>query len=493
MMRRDAIPEYVRSSLWVLPTLSVIVALIVGSALSLVNVGPDSPLAFQGTADDARALLIGITSTMVTVIALLLGLAVVALQLSSTQFSPRLLRNFLRDRPNQVVLSMFVGTFAYSAAGLFTVGVAGGERSTEFPRLAVTVAIGLMFVSLALLVFFADHLAHSIQVDAIMRVVERNTLAVIREGMFISGEESVRVPDGAVPVPARSSGYVQAVHVERLLSVARRHRISLRLRPRVGEHVVAGTTIAWMWPATPGEAAAETNTVALELDGVIRLGFERTFEQDAAFGIRQLCDVACKALSPGINDPYTAVQAIDHLAVILCGLAQVSLGDHQARDDGGGGVAVVIPGWRFSQYLAVACGLIRRYGSREPTVTQALLRMLGACAVLVSEDPRRWAAIEQQAGMIVAPKGSPGQATDADQRFARSGRQSGRQPGNPERLRSCDASAVCCGAATPRATDAAAPRPHIGPLGLGAYGVMFWLTWNRLPGSYFRLASTRRP
>jgi uncharacterized membrane protein len=400
-MRRDAIPEYVRSSLWVLPTFSVVVALIVGSALSLVNVGPDSPLAFQGTADDARALLIGITGTMVTVIALLLGLAVVALQLSSTQFSPRLLRNFLRDRPNQVVLSMFVGTFAYSAAGLFTVGVAGGERSAEFPRFAVTVAIGLMFVSLALLVFFADHLAHSIQVDAIMRVVERNTLAVIRRGMFVGGEESVRFPDAGVPVPARGSGYVQAVHVERLLSVARRYRISLRLRPRVGEHVVAGTTIAWMWPATPGEAVAETNSVARELDAAIRLGFERTLEQDLAFGIRQLCDVACKALSPGINDPYTAVQAIDHLAVILGALAQVSLGDYQVRDDDGG-VTVVVPGWRFSQYLAVACGLIRRYGSREPTVTQALLRMLGACAVLVREDPRRWAAIEQQAGMIVA-------------------------------------------------------------------------------------------
>src|SRR4051794_26866650 len=117
MMRRDALPEYIRGSLWVLPTACVFVALLLGSLLSLVNVGPDSPLAFQGTADDARSLLSGITGTMVTVIALLLGLAVVALQLSSTQFSPRLLRNFLRDRPNQVVLGVFVGTFAYAAAG----------------------------------------------------------------------------------------------------------------------------------------------------------------------------------------------------------------------------------------------------------------------------------------------------------------------------------------------------------------------------------------
>src|SRR5690242_17109061 len=158
MIRRDALREYSRGSLWLLPTASVIMALLAGVGLSRVEVGAQSPVAFQGTADDARNLLIGITGTMVTVIALLLGLAVVALQLSTTQFSPRLLRNFLRDRPNQVVLSVFVGTFAYAAGGLFNVGVSGGQRVDEYPRFAVTMAIVLLFVSLALLVYFADHL-----------------------------------------------------------------------------------------------------------------------------------------------------------------------------------------------------------------------------------------------------------------------------------------------------------------------------------------------
>jgi uncharacterized membrane protein len=141
MIRRDALSEYARGALWVLPTLSVLAALAAGSLLSLVSVGPRSPLAFQGTSDDARTLLIGIAGTMVTVIALLLGLTVVALQLSSTQYSPRLLRNFLRDRPNQIVLSVFVATFAYSAAGLYTVGVSGGSRTATFPRLAVSGAL----------------------------------------------------------------------------------------------------------------------------------------------------------------------------------------------------------------------------------------------------------------------------------------------------------------------------------------------------------------
>jgi len=117
--------EYVNGALWVLPTAAALVALAAGYVMSQVTHDPDSlidRLAFQGTGDDARALLITVSSTVVTVIALVLGLTVVALQLSSTQFSPRLLRNFLRDRPNQVVLSAFVATFAYSAAGLYTVG-----------------------------------------------------------------------------------------------------------------------------------------------------------------------------------------------------------------------------------------------------------------------------------------------------------------------------------------------------------------------------------
>ena len=397
---RGSLREYVRGSLWVLPTLSVLAALAAGALLSSVSVGPRSPLAFQGTPDDARTLLLGITGTMVTVIALLLGLAVVALQLSSTQFSPRLLRNFLRDRPNQVVLSAFVATFAYSAAGLYTVGVSGGNRTAAFPRLAVSGAIVLLFVSLGLLVFFADHLVHSIQVDAIMEKVQRNTLAVIRGGLLAGGQEAPAVPARAVPVTSRRSGYVQAVHPGTLLPHAARHGVCLRLRPRVGEHVVAGTTLAWIWRPSPGEPAPDPRAFSRILQAGVRIGFERTLEQDAAFGIRQLVDVACKALSPAVNDPYTAVQAIDHLSVIFCALARRPLGYHVARD--GSGAAVIVPGRRFPEYLAVMCGLIRRYGASEPTVAHALLRLLSSCAAVAGDDPERCAAIEEQARIVVS-------------------------------------------------------------------------------------------
>src|SRR5690349_5087549 len=132
-MRREAAWEYLRGALWVLPTLAVLLALGVGYVLSGIDVAADRWFVFQGTPDDARTLLIAIASTLATVIALVLGLTVVALQLASTQFSPRLLRDFLRDPINQVVLSVFVATFTYSTAGLFTVGVEAGRRVEDYP------------------------------------------------------------------------------------------------------------------------------------------------------------------------------------------------------------------------------------------------------------------------------------------------------------------------------------------------------------------------
>jgi uncharacterized membrane protein len=400
-MRRDALREYIRGSLWVLPTACAVAALVLGIVLSLVKVGPDSPLAFQGTADDARSLLSSIAGTLVTVIALLLGLAVVALQLSSTQFSPRLLRNFLRDRPNQIVLGVFVGTFAYSAGGLFTVGVSGGERSEEFPRFAVSVAVGLLFLSLALLIFFADHLAHSIQVDRIMRLVERTTLPVVGRGLFTSEEPPPAVPAGALAVTVRHSGYVQAVDVRRLELAAAAARFTVSLRPRVGEHVVAGSVLAWAWPTSTDASGLSHQVVAAALDRTVRIGFERTLEQDPGFGLRQLTDIGCKALSPAVNDPYTAIQAIDHMAVLLAAMAERPVGDHVGRD-ASGTITVVVPGRRFSEHLALGVGLLRRYGAGEPTVVEALLRLLDSCAAVVLDDPARWEAIEQQARLLVA-------------------------------------------------------------------------------------------
>ena len=337
MRNRETIREYVTGSLWVLPGFSAVLALAVGFILSRVRIDPGSPLAFQGTADDARTLLSNVTGTVVTVIALVLGLTVVALQLSSTQFSPRLLRSFLRDRPTQVVLSTFVATFVYSAAGLYTVGLYDGGRIEDFPRLAVTGAIVLLFASLAMVVYFADHLAHSIQIDMIGRRVERDTLAVVNGRLGTVEDTTSTPPEWAMPLLAPMSGYVQSAHPELLLPLASQHGVHVRLRVRVGEHIVSGTVLAWMWTAGLGPTAPDLAMFQRTLARAVQIGFERTEQQDAALGVRQLVDMACKALSPAVNDPYTAVQAIDHLSVIFCALAVRPLGDDVAADPTGGG------------------------------------------------------------------------------------------------------------------------------------------------------------
>jgi len=418
VLRRGALREYAASSLWVSPTGWAVAALAAGTLLSRVRIDPHSawaPVAFQGTADDARTLLITIASTVVTVIALVLGLTVVALQLSSTQFSPRLLRNFLRDRPTQRVLSVYLATFAYSAAGLYTVGVSSGARTEQFPRLAVTGAILLLFATLGMVVYFADHLAHSIQIDAITGLVQTGTLDVVHTKPGTVEGPTPRPPPWAVTIPAPHSGYVETAHPGLLSPVASQHRVRVLLRPRVGEHVVAGTPLAWVWAPSAQDPVPDPDVFADAVQHAIRVGFERTLEQDAAFGIRQLVDVACKALSPAVNDPYTAVQAVDHLSVIFCALAARPLGDDIAYGPDGQPV-VIVPGRRFADYLGTMCGLLRRYGASEPTVAVALLRLLTDCSAFVGDDPRRTADIARQADLILADaERAVAQPADLDQ------------------------------------------------------------------------------
>ena len=377
-------------------------ALVLGLAVSQISISPQSPLAplaFQGTADDARGLLTTISSTVVTVIALVLGLTVVALQLASTQFSPRLLRNFLRDRSTQLVLSVFMATFVYSTAGLYTVGLSEGNRTEQFPRLAVSGAMILLFASLAMVVYFADHLAHSIQIDAVTTRAEKGAIEVVHQLGTVE-EGRPEPPPWAVPLVALRSGYIQTAHSEAFLPLASRHGVSVALRHRVGEHVITGTPLALMWAPSATDAVPDAQMFSRALDDVINIGFERTLQQDITFGMRQLVDVACRALSPAINDPYSAVQAIDHLSVIFCAMAVRPLGDDVARDPKSGSI-VLVPGRRFGEYLAVLCGMIRRYGASEPIVCLALLRLLSSSAALIGDDPDRRSAIEKQVLLIV--------------------------------------------------------------------------------------------
>ncbi|QLQ14639.1 MAG: DUF2254 domain-containing protein [Micropruina sp.] len=226
MRRRESLMEYLSGALWVLPTLAGLVSILAGWGIAQIEPAPGSALdwfTFKGSSSQARDVLTAIAGTIVTVMALVLGLSVVALQLTSTQYSPRLLRNFLRDRPNQIVLSVFMATFCFAAAGLDTVGV--GPEPERFPRIAVNVAILLLFASLAAVVMIADHVSHAIQVDAIMRRVERESLGVVSK-LYDNVDLVPPEPRSwAISVPARTSGYVVTAHPEILVPRATQYRV----------------------------------------------------------------------------------------------------------------------------------------------------------------------------------------------------------------------------------------------------------------------------
>ncbi len=399
LIRRRVLWDHLRSALWVMPTLSVVFFLVAGAVLSHVSIADDSPirwLVFQGTPEDARQMLIVVSSTMITVTGLVFALTIIALQIASNQYSPRLLRNFMRDRGTQFVLSVFVGAFAYSTAGLHTVGVQNPDVAAFMPRLAVSGSLGLALASLGVLIYFIHHLSSSIQIDRVMSMIVGETLQVIEDlypdqtGNPDSEERCPDPPAWAVTLPSDRSGYIQEIDPEALVQNVARNDLVILFVKSVGHHVVAGTPIAWVW-----HRSADRLTSEPELQEAIRnsvqVGFERTMLQDVPFGIRRLVDIGNKALSSAINDPYTATQAVHHLSEVLCVLARRRLGDRLYRDEHGT-VRVAIPFPGFADYLQLGTGQIRRFGAKEPAVARSLIQLFKNVLSSTANEERRAAA-----------------------------------------------------------------------------------------------------
>jgi uncharacterized membrane protein len=219
--------EQLSGALWVLPLLFVVGALVLGSTLSQITIEPGSPLdpvLFRGNAEEARRVLLGVATTVVGVLALVIGLTVVALQVASNRYSPRLLRDFLRDRTAQVVLGLFVATFTYNAAGLYTVGIPRGGSAGQYGRLAVTVGLCLLFVCIGALVYFVDRMVHSIQIDEVLAKISGATAhAIAKEpaGIGRTSSGAAATEPRYAPPPALEGGapdptlWIRAGHLPR--------------------------------------------------------------------------------------------------------------------------------------------------------------------------------------------------------------------------------------------------------------------------------------
>ena len=401
--------ENLRESLWLLPSIAVTGALIGGAALTRVRVDADTLIAalvFGGGADGARAVLQVVAGSVITVTSVTFSLTVVALTTAASLYSPRVLRTFLRDRGNQIVLSTFLATFAYCLVVLRTIRTGAGGGDVFVPRVALTGALVLALSSVAALVYFIHHITRSLRVETILEEIEQETLAVIARmerrspdtagsagttGREVTSDQPL--PTHARPLHAHGSGYVHTISHQETLGFARERDLVIWYRRTVGEQVTAGTAIAWTW-RPDGQPIDDTDEVERTANAGVHLVIDRTVEEDVAFGIRQLVDIAIRALSPSLNDPTTAVDALGHLSVLLCALARHDLGT-QVHTDTDGVVRVCIPHPTYAQYLDLACTQIANYGAGDIAAVLGLFKMLGEVAETVT-DPARVEAVSKQ-------------------------------------------------------------------------------------------------
>lgn len=380
-----------RDSLWFIPAIMTFSA----TALALVLVqlerigylraGSRDHWLLGGGAEGARAVLSAIAGGLITVTGVVFSVTIVALQLASSQFTPRVLRNFTADRSNQVVLGVFIGTFTYTLLVLRVVRSSSESDEAFIPRIAIGVAVILVLVSIGFLIYFINHAARSMQIAFILDQVTRRSIDQIRkmfpESLGQASEdvaEAPEIPDEpGFEMKAWRAGYLQAVDGDTLFDLGRREHLLIRMECRIGEFVLPGQTVATLWPA-----AAIDNPILQAVHAAFVLGPERTPEQDVEFGIIEISDIAVKALSPGINDPTTAFRCIDRLGEILSAVAARC--PPQAPRTRQGRVHFYAMHTDFDRALALSFDQIRHFGSDNRAVIGKILEIV---RILIATTP----------------------------------------------------------------------------------------------------------
>jgi len=398
-----------RSTFWFVP--GVIVLGAVGLATVLIGIDATIdlhvverwPLLFGAGAAGSRGLLTAVASSMITVAGVVFSITIVALSLTSSQYTSRVLRNFMRDRNNQVVLGVFLGIFAYCLVVLRV--IRGGDEGAFVPSLAVLGGLILAFVGIGYLIFFIHYISMSIQSSSIIAAAAQETIAAVDhlfpQGMGddveqdADGDLAVSLPKQAwFAVPARKTGYIQSIDGDLLLIIARERGTIVRMECGIGEFVVEGTPLISVTDATGFD-----EDTANEFNAVYAISPHRTVEQDASFGIRQLVDIALKALSPGINDTTTAVMCVNYLAAILVRLASRPIATVHRLDQRE--LRVIARGPCFESLLAEAFDQIRQNAEGNVAVLTRQLQALESIAGQTA-NARRRQALRQQADLIAA-------------------------------------------------------------------------------------------
>lgn len=408
MMRLFGWLRRLREALWLVPALCVAL----GTALSFLASWADSEgkfALFNGGPDGARAVLTTIASSMMTFIGVVFSVTMLVLQLASNQFSPRVMRTFLKDRASQWVLGLFIGTFSYCLMTLRTVWASGVSREVRVPALSVWLAIVLATACVLSFVFFIHHVAQAIRAVNVLQRIGDETRAQLHTLYPEALGEDVPVealptlgPDVRVVTSGERGGVLTGVGEDELWEEVQRAGASVCLLPYVGDFVAPGRPLF----AVLSQQRA-VNEEALR--GAVALEPERNVEQDASFGLRQLVDVAERALSPGINDPTTAVQAIDQLHDVLMRLVRRRF-PSAVREKDGARLVLPRPGW--DSYVHLAVDEIRRSGSRSMQVVRRLRRMLED--LLAAAPPSRQPVLRRELDLLAVTSAPHFEGLDAE-------------------------------------------------------------------------------
>ncbi|MFD7903876.1 DUF2254 domain-containing protein [Kitasatospora sp. NPDC057904] len=396
--------EALRTNLWVVPILEVGLAgvlFVVTLALDKAAYRGDLGLptwVISGTADAARQILAAIAAALITVVGVVFSIMIVTLTLASTQFGPRMLRTFIRDRTTQLTLGTFVGTFVYAILALVVIGP--GTHGDFVPHLSITVCMVLVMADLAVLIFFIHHIATSIQLPRVIASIATELSEAIEAsaggpgpaaGVAAKGptveELNVRLDTSGAAVPAPASGYLQFVRHRTLVRMAAGLDAVIRLDHRPGHFLVQGHQLATVWPA---EAAPE---VARSFARAHITGSTRTLAQDIAFAVDQLVEIAIRALSTAVNDTFTALTCIDWLGEGLCRIAAHWSPNPVHRDEDGYIRVMTVP----VSYERLVQRSFEKIRQAAPGMPAVLIRQLDALAEIMTET-----RTEQQCRVLIA-------------------------------------------------------------------------------------------
>jgi uncharacterized membrane protein len=395
--------ETLRTNLWLIPVvesaaavLLFILTLRIDQAAFHREISLPSWL-ISGSPDAAREILSSLAAAIITVVGVVFSVMITTLTLASTQFGPRMLRTFIRDRGTQLTLGTFVATFFYAMLTLISIG------STFVPHLSVTVALVLTAIDLGVLIYFIHHTATAIQLPAVIASIAGDLAGAIdTETALPSAEAGVgngpslavlqaRLDRGGQVVAAPASGYLRFVRQATLVRIAAESNAVIRLHHRPGHFLTQGYPMATVWPPEVAD------TIGRRLETVHITGPMRTLSQDIAFGIDQLVEIAIRALSPAVNDTFTALTCIDWLGDSLRKIA-VEWHPHACHRDSGGQIRLITAPVSYERLVQRSFEKVRQAAAGMPAV---LIRQLDVLyKIMAVASASRTQVLLDQAAMI---------------------------------------------------------------------------------------------